>query len=142
MTCSVYIIHSADFTSEGAMCVRDMEERAAAFPELAQTEGDEQYDFRYLAEETGAGEESVYWDGFHRKWAGELTWERWLEFADAYLIDLDDDGIPERYNETMGSITEFGHIPAISVDDTEGWSYCGEVIDSNIYVSIAECEPA
>jgi hypothetical protein len=130
----VYIIHSADFSSEGASFVRDMERRAAPFPELVLTEDDDQYDYQYLAKDD---ESSVYWDGMHRKWAGELSWERWLEFAKAYLIDLDDDGMPEHYSDTMGTITELGHIPAVSVDDTEGWGY-GEVIDSNVYVSISE----
>jgi hypothetical protein len=77
----------------------------------------------------------------HRKWCGELTWERWLEFASRYCIDLDDDGMPEHYNDTMGSLTEYGHIPAIHVDNSEGWNSGyddGGVFDSNFYISMAD----
>lgn len=77
---------------------------------------------------------------YHRKWCGELTWERWLQFAERYCIDLDDDGMPEHYDDTMGSLTEYGLIPAIKVDNTEGWNSGyddGGVFDSNFYISMA-----
>lgn len=82
--------------------------------------------------------------GMHRKWVGELSREDWFVFARAYNIEVDDDGMPTEYEDTMGSITEHGHIPAVSIDNSEGWDYPGfgygnveEVIDSRMYVSIA-----
>lgn len=141
----VYIIHSADVCNDSYYTIRRMESRVRNFlgeGRLHQTEGDEAYDYNYLSEECG---DDRYENGYHRKWAGLLSLEDWLKFADAYGIDLDDDGVPERYEETMGSITDLGHLPAISVDDSEGWNSGyedGGVIDSNIYISIGEQENA
>ena len=77
--------------------------------------------------------------GSHRKWVADLTRDEWLIFADAYLIDLDNTGYPERYEETMGSLTEHGHLEAIAVDNSEGWQggYGPQFVDSNMYVSFA-----
>jgi hypothetical protein len=83
--------------------------------------------------------------GQHRKWCGELTLEEWRTFARAYCIDLDDDEImPQRFEETMGSLTEHGHIPAVCVDNREGWEHGSfgygpviGVLDSQMYVSFA-----
>jgi len=186
-----YVIHSADTTRDGEDTLEIMEGRVRPFLAgeddefgLVQTEGDEQYDFGYLADEIGEREcmmcggdggsspwqsepgyarwsverggigpitacegcggtgleESAYRHGHHRKWAGILPGSRYEEFAEAFMIDLREDGLPERHEETMGSLTEYGMIPAISVDDTEGWGSGwtgpnGGVIDSNIYIS-------
>jgi hypothetical protein len=78
--------------------------------------------------------------GYHRKWVAELTRDEWLAFADAYAVDLDADGYPDRYEETLGSITEHGHLEAVSVDNREGWDdyYSNDtVINSGMYVSFA-----
>jgi hypothetical protein len=88
--------------------------------------------------------------GRHRKWVGELSREDWFVFARAYSIEVDDDGLPTQYEDTMGSITaEYGHIPAVSIDNSEGWDYPGfgygsveSVLDSRMYVSIALKEGA
>jgi hypothetical protein len=83
--------------------------------------------------------EKEQYRGPHRKWVGELTWDEWLRFAERYCIDLDDDGMPEHYDHTLGSLTEFGHIPAIRVDNTEGWNSGmddGGVLDSSFYISM------
>lgn len=76
-------------------------------------------------------------NGRHRKWVALLTREQWRIFADAYCIDVSDNLIPERYEETMGAITGYGHLDAISVDNSEGWeTYDGdEVISSGFYLS-------
>lgn len=84
--------------------------------------------------------------GRHRKWVGGLTGAEWRIFADAYLIDLDERGMPTEYNETMGSLTaEHGRIPAIAVDNTHGWqggnADDAEVIDSEFYISLAMSGP-
>ena len=187
---AIYIIHSADTTRDGEGSLDHMASRVEPFLRtedgeygLVQTEGDDQYDFDYLADEMGkttctwcdgsgasspwesrpgywrysvelggigpitacehcggtGEEESAYRNGHHRKWAGLLPGDRYEEFCDAFMIDLDDTGLPERGDDTMGSLTEYGHLPAISIDDSEGWNsgYSdGGVIDSNIYLSI------
>jgi len=126
---------------------------------FTQTEGNEQYDFGYLGNEyrpprvryfpygctdaegtaPGDGYEGETGKGQHRKWVAELTREEWLAFAATYIIDLDEAGYPEHYEETLGSITEHGRLEALSVDNREGWndSSGGEVIDSYMYVSFA-----
>lgn len=158
-----------------------------------ETEGDEQYDFGYLAEELGtrhacrlcngegchehnfmapdgwvgvgvtnvstsyhgeryvtelrpcercggSGHEgSAYSEGIHRKWVvDDLNHEEFLALANDRGWDLDDDDRPTRYEDTMGSITEYGHLPAVAIDDQEGWSYGGEVIYAQFYVTIGE----
>jgi hypothetical protein len=130
-------------------------ERIAAL--FTQTEDDSQYEYGYLGKESGDVRyfpysaidaegtlpdddyEGATGDGQHRKWTAELTRDEWLAFAGAYLIDLDDNGYPERYEETMGSLTEHGHLEAVSVDNREGWEdgSGGQVIGSGMYVSFA-----
>ena len=86
----------------------------------------------------GSGNYADRFKGPHRKWCGDLTWDRWLQFADRYCIELDDNGMPERYDETMGSLTMAGLLPAVRVDNTEGWSSGyddGGVIDSSFYIT-------
>lgn len=141
-------------------------QRAAIAAKFTLTEGDDQYDYGYLGSEYNPPRieyfpygyldkeatveppedyEGPTGSGQHRKWVGELTWDEWLVFADSYVIDLDSQGIPERYEETLGSLTvEYGHIPAMSVDNAEGWDSpgCrGSVIDSGFYISFAGDEP-
>ena len=142
----VYIIMSADIVgSEEELDGMDPTKSSGRYPEstfpaLVQTEGNEQYDYGYLGDAYAAAdpehEGDLVGDGRHRKWAGELSPDEWQGFASRYMIDLDDDGLPERYEETMGSITEYGHLPALSVNNTEGWDPT-DVIDSSIYVSFA-----
>lgn len=125
-----------------------------------QTEGNEQYDFGYLGKHGGSPRYFPYGtidadgtpppdyeaepdapdyelgEGQHRKWVAELSRAEWLIFADAYLIELDDAGYPVEYEETMGAMTEHGHLEAVSVRNREGWdNYHGQVIDSDMYVS-------
>ena len=84
-------------------------------------------------------DEDARGQGQHRKWVAELTGEEWLAFAGAYLIGLDEDGMPEEYGETLGSLTaEYGLLPAVCVENGEGWDdYSGsQVIYSTFYVSL------
>lgn len=150
----VYIIYSADILGvpseiEEMSPVKRLPEQADAWD---QTEGDEQYDFGYLGDEDRvsyypfgyldreglepAEEGQPCGEGLHRKWVGDLSREQWLAFADAFCIDLDDNELPRDYEPTMGSITEYGHLPAISVDNTEGWTPTN-VIYSTMYCSFA-----
>jgi len=125
--------------------------------EWVETEGDDQYQFGYLASEGGdpdffpAGyadaegvaepeEGEAVGIGRHRKWVAHLTLADWLTVANTLCIDLDDNHLPESYEETMGSLTEVGLIPAIAIDNTDGWSPT-RVIDSSIYMSVAVPDP-
>ena len=158
----VYIIYSADTVAEYPF-IESMAPARMLKPYESQhditgivdaftlTEGDEQYDYGYLSDNGRRPEYLPYADrddkteyvnshnGMHRKWVGELTREQWKVFAKAYCIDLDDNDIPEDYEDTMGSLTEYGIIPAIAVDNTDGWgcAYYGSqpVIDSQMYLS-------
>jgi hypothetical protein len=122
-----------------------------------ETEGDEQYDYGYLADEANnpdfypagyADREGVAEPqegeavglGRHRKWVGWLTLVDWLAVAEMLCIELDDNHLPERFEETMGALTEVGLIPAIAIDNTDGWSPT-RVIDSSIYMSVAVPDP-
>lgn len=125
--------------------------------EWVQTEGDEQYEFGYLASEGNntdffpAGfadaegvaepeEGEAVGLGRHRKWVAHLSLAEWLVVAEMLVIDLDENHLPEMYEETMGSLTEFGVLPAISIDNTEGWSPT-RVIDSSIFMSVGVPDP-
>lgn len=80
--------------------------------------------------------------GRHRKWTAELTRNQWTQFAYVYGIGLDDNGIPEEFELTGGSITEHGHLDAISVDNSGGWDdESGEVITSSMYLSFGRNDP-
>ena len=156
----VYVIYSADTVAEYPF-IETMSPEKHLAPYDAQsiadaftlTEGDDQYDYGYLAAEhrpprveflpyVDRDDETEYGYshlGMHRKWVGELTRDQWKIFANAYCIDLDSDDLPTDYAETMGSLTEYGVIPAIAVDNTEGWgcSLYGSspVIESQMYLS-------
>lgn len=157
----VYVIYSADILGredeiEGMGPFRKAPEHGAfakPFPgEWVQTEGDDQYEYEYLVDDDRhrahylpAGEvfegadpddERFIGEGRHRKWVAELTIDEWREVADALCIGLHPNGVPIKYGETLGSITEHGRLAAVAVDNTEGWSPI-DVIDSNLYVSFA-----
>ena len=118
---------------------------------FVQTEGDDQYDYEYLGRELGNpaylpaadepddNEDPDAYQGRHRKWTGELSRAEWLIFADRYLIDLDDRGYPEKYEDTLGAITEYGHLFAVAVDNSEGWQSGNGPwwVASDFYVSFA-----
>jgi hypothetical protein len=157
----VLVIYDADVLSARPSFIEEMSpaahidgQHAGVAAAFTQTEGDEQYDFGYLAAEGASSrylpyepdfDEEERGEGQHRKWVGELSREDWRIFADAYQIDLDPaTDLPLRYEETMGSITQYGHLEAISVDNREGWNdFAGEVISSSMYLSFAtEGDPA
>ena len=133
---------------------RRMEAVAAKF---TQTESDAEYGYDYLADGDGTrnrdgnpdrdrflcavdrpdGYEGDGYQGRHRKWTAELTRQEWELFAHAYIIDLNERGFPVDYEDTLGAITEYGHLDAVAVDNSEGWncsSFDG-VIASQFYVS-------
>ena len=84
-----------------------------------QTEGDDQYEFDFLAE---GDIDSPWLGGHHQKWVALLTKEQFVQFA--YECYLTADNV-----QTMGSIGApgfgFGLAPAISFDGSsapDGWS--------------------
>lgn len=159
----VYVIYSADILGserdiEGMGPFRKAPEHgdyAESFPgEWVQTEDDSNYEYGYLGDEGGdarfypAGfadsegtkepdeDDDEYGEGRHRKWVGDLTIDEWRRVASQLCIDIHPNGVPERAEETMGAITEYGHLDAVAVLNTEGWEPT-EVIDSSLYVSFA-----
>jgi hypothetical protein len=150
MFTAVYVIYSADIIGTDAEIEAMAPNRVAighaGLWRLAS--GDERYEYAYLAEGSGDGRYHRAGDpeappeacGHHRTWVAELTREQWQEFADAFAVELDEDLVPERYENTLGSITpEHGLIPAISVDNTDGWDP-SVVISSTFYVSFSSPE--
>lgn len=160
----VYVIYTADVISPSAHFIGCMApehhipaghngdariERERIAAKFSQAEGNEQYDFGYLAEEHGERQYLPYepdsdndqgGQGQHRTWVAELSFAEWVTVAGSYCIGLDESGIPERYDLTLGSITEYGTIPAISVDVSEGWQDSrteGEVLYAAMCVSFA-----
>lgn len=81
---------------------------------------------------------AVFRNGWHRKWVAELTHDEYLMLAKDRCWELDDDDRPKEYTDTMGSITEHGHLPAIAIEDDEGWSYNGEIIMAQFYLTMGE----
>ena len=166
----VYVIYSADVlgSDRDIDCMGPDRHMAAGYPEdsgnframtacaakFVLTEGNEQYDYGYFADESGQDRyraavdmpgdyEGDGYQGRHRKWIGELSREEWLLFAHAYLIDLDNRGFPVDYDDTIGSVTEHGRLEAVSVSNREGWDSPGfydSVIDSAFYVSFGSDE--
>ena len=85
------------------------------------TEGDESYEFDYVADECG---DESYRNGKHRKYCAELSKEEFDDFVDhcgLYPEDI----------ETMGSLTGLGWMPAISFNDYDD----PNVITKNAYVT-------
>lgn len=102
--------------------------------EWEQTEGDEQYDFGYLADEFG---DESYRNGVHRKWVGYLSeseFDAWLGTEGYDREDAREQGEP-----TMGSITFDGTFPAYCLsDDPAAWGdsrYGYPVICRDAYVT-------
>jgi hypothetical protein len=82
------------------------------------TEDDNQYEFDYLGKD--------YENGKHRKYVADLSYEQFNRFVDHLSLVASD-------VETMGSLTEFGVLPAISFD---GLYYDGDdAIFQNAYVT-------
>jgi hypothetical protein len=165
---AVYVIYSADAVGPASEIDRMGPERhlAAGYTggrkraggivasRFRQTAGDEAYDFgwfarehhdnRYLpAADTPDEYEGDGYQGHHRTWVAELTYAEWLVLADRYHIDLDQDGLPVNHEDTLGSLTEYGLLPAVAVDNREGWESPGDfsVIDSSFFVSFAGRQP-
>jgi hypothetical protein len=115
-----------------------------------QTAGDDAYEYGWLAGEhhddrylpaadTPDDYDGDGYQGHHRTWVAELSYAEWLVLADRYHIDLDQHGLPVNCEDTLGSLTEYGLLPAVAVDNRQGWESPGDfsVIDSSFFVSFA-----
>lgn len=119
---------------EGPYGREGREPRQAVGAKFKRTEGNDQFEY-----EVPEGTVTA-----HAKWVAELTEAEWRLFADAYLIELDEHGAPAECEQTLGSLTEYGIIPAVSVDLAEGWQdgrTHAEVVHAGAYVSISGEEP-
>ncbi len=127
-----YVIYSFDLTADASSATIEMMRPKVG--EWVETEGDDQYEFDYLADECG---DENYRDGRHRKYVAELTETELAAFVDdVFGYSLDE--ARERSEPTMGSITEFGHLPAYSLNaEPMDWNVGGvtEVIWCNAYVT-------
>lgn len=108
-----YVIYSFDITSD--MSIKSLRPPNVKAWEL--TETDDSYDYDYLGYE--------YENGKHRKYCRLMSKEAFIRFIEdqcLYMQDID----------TMGSITEYGHLPAFSFDGEpdEQW-----IINQNAYVT-------
>lgn len=108
-----YVIYSFDIMSD--MSVKALQPPNVKAWEL--TETDDSYDYDYLGPE--------YENGKHRKYCrlmGKEAFHRFISDQCLYMSDVN----------TIGSITEFGHLPAFSFDGNtdEQW-----IINQNAYVT-------
>lgn len=117
---------------------------------FAQTAGDEMYDFGYLAAEHDGDErylpardmpDDYEGDGYlgrRRIWVGNLSYPEWRVFADRYIIELDERGLPAGdYEDVWGGPSWDGPVQ-VSVDNTDGWESpraLGHVIDSSFQLA-------
>lgn len=121
-----YVILSVDTTAD-----EYSDSEALRMPKVGtwtQTEGDEQYEYDYLAEESG---DESYRDGKHRKYVATLTTEEFEEWLASESWDRED------AEPTMGMLTDLGWLPAYALrDDPMGWNVGGVtyVIDRRAYV--------
>lgn len=91
------------------------------------TETDECYEFDYLADE-GSGEDyERFRNGKHRKYVAELSREEFEEFLHSTGLWADD-------TPTMGSLTGFGWMPAISFRG-ENYHYDHHLVWQSAYVT-------
>lgn len=117
-----YVIYSFDVTSEMSV----VPFKPPCIKQWRLTEDDDNYEFDYLADETG---DEKYRNGKHRKYVAELNKKQFKRFIEECNMVMDD-------VETLGSLTEFGHLPAFSfnVSDAVQSDYY-ELIWCNAYVT-------
>lgn len=129
---AAYVIFTADLYADATDAEADAMRPKSGEWQL--TEGDEQYPYDYMADE-GAGDR--WRDGKHRKWVAELSAEEFEKFLDDEF-GLTVEEARERGENTLGSITEFGHLPAYALNtDGMDWNIGGvtRVIETRAYVT-------
>lgn len=101
-----YIIYSYDFTRNTPEYML-----SEAMPDtdlFEQTEDDDEWEYNYLAEES-PNNAHIWLDGIHRKWVTKEPIDK-----ASFLDFLKFSGLCYEDVETMGSITEYGWLPALS----------------------------
>lgn len=97
-----------------------------------QTEGDDQYEYDYLADE--CNDERLR-NGTHRKWVAELTVSEARALAEEMMITLGEG------ENTMGMLTGYGVIEAEAFNfDPMDWNMGGitDVVDAHLYIEPIE----
>ena len=105
-----YVIYSADCLHENYL--KNCRPRPELCEKLTLTE-DGESEYRYLG---GPWEDAV-----HEKWAGFLAKAEFDQFIDDTYLTAED-------CETMGSLTEFGWMPAISFNADDNDSICNAYV--------------
>lgn len=127
-----YVILSADVTADGS--VRELEAMRPAVGEWVKTEGDEGYEWDYLADEFG---DERFRGGMHRKWVAELSFPQFAAFLnEAFGLTIEE--AREEGEPTGGSLTEFGWLPAYALSCSPmDWNVGGvtDVIEFQAYVT-------
>jgi hypothetical protein len=113
-----YIILSVDCPNH--VSINSCLPRQAIKRKLKQTEDDDCCDYSCL--------EGGWKKGKHRKLVGELNQKDFDRLVDDCNLVADD-------IETMGYLTEFGHLPAISFNSNSDYSYCNHPSITNCYVT-------
>lgn len=86
------------------------------------TEDDSEYEYDYLADDSN---DNKYRNGKHRKYYAELSMQQFAQFVDKCDLYMTE-------NNTMGSISHLGHLPAFSFDN---YYYDEGVINMGAYVT-------
>lgn len=110
-----YIIYAYDFTKNTPQYILD-----EAVPDtnlFEQTEDDESWEYNYLGEENPHNAH-IWNDGHHRKWVTKEPISKedsfdFLKFSGMCYQDI----------ETMGSLTEYGWLPALSFQGDSMMTY-------------------
>ena len=108
-----YVIYSFDILRE--LSVQSL--KPPFIKRWTLTEQDDQYDYDYLGKE--------YENGKHRKYVAELSKKQFKQFIEEQSLYCDE-------VETMGSLTEFGLLPAISYRSDDDDHY---IINQSAYVT-------
>lgn len=128
-----YAIYSVDCYSDTSDEQIDRMKPKAG--EWTLTEGDEQYEYDYLADEIGSRDPlsaERFRNGKHRKWVALLSDDERTALTEEMFIE-DEEGEP-----TLGMITEYGHLPAVAHHfDGMDWNLGGvtHVIDALLYIT-------
>lgn len=92
--------------------------------EWDQTEGDESWDYNYLAEESEPDDpaSSPWYNGHHRKWCALLDKDEFLAFIDEWCLSFEADTMGALGGPTPDGYT-LGWMPALAfgLSDTDCW---------------------
>ena len=116
--CSFYVIYWADIARTKSIA----DFRPPFIKRWELTEDDEGWEYDYLAEESG---DPTWKNGKHRKWTALLDWQHFRDFTEKTGLYMEE-------TETLGSITEYGWLPAVMFSNPD---VDQDVINQCAYVS-------